>query len=129
MQEIKLVKVSTESTDREALGQAIEKYRNMKNIVDGGDFPINTGEESCSLCQKYNHYEADPNKCLRCIGCPIHRATGRVKCEGTPFHDIHFLSLAILKDPSVFETEKNHFMALCDKEIKFLEETKNSLKT
>ena len=127
MKEIKLANASAESTDREALQQSIDKYCNMKKIVSEGNFPINTGEISCSLCQKYNHYGPDPGKYLGCIGCPIQNATGKIKCEGTPFHDIHVLSLAILKDPSLLDAKKRQFMSLCDLEIDFLEGIKKSL--
>ena len=128
--EVSLERAAKPASDSEGIKLGIEKYQRIKGILEAGNFPINTGEDSEPLCKRYNYVLQSGSmggaiEVKKCVGCPIMEKTKQPKCLGTPWERFHTISLEVLENPSIFEAKAITLIELCNDEIAFLKKVRN----
>jgi len=125
--EVSLERAAKPASDSEGIKLGIEKYQRIKGILEAGNFPINTGEDSEPLCKRYNYVlNSGVIETKNCVGCPIrenklyNEQTGLPKCAGTPWEQFSAISTEVLQNPHMFDTQRKNLIELCDKETALL---------
>lgn len=73
---------STEQMDLATLDALRGSIRKWEKIVAGTG--VNRGTANCPLCLKFHTRSAH---LVRCFGCPVHKATGKHGCQGSPYEE------------------------------------------
>jgi hypothetical protein len=105
------------STIHDAELISLAKWSKLRKIIAGGFIKKNPGydisdggDETCGYCMIFAS--------MRCIGCPIQYATGKVQCKDTPYFDAR----SRLWTLSMSDTTKELTLKAIDKEISFLKD-------
>lgn len=80
------------------------------------DAGVGTESELCALCDEFMTHR---NIADHCVGCPVKAATGKIHCEGTPWHTAA-VAFLVWKADSSNEDRKDAFHQSSAKELDFL---------